>query len=66
MSFKLLCTWFLNKVNPILLEYGCPFANDLARLVTKLISTFGGIGGSNGSTYASIMVGSFFHTLMHF
>jgi hypothetical protein len=40
--FKLLCTWFLNNVNPILLVYDCPFANDLARLLTKLISTFGG------------------------
>src|SRR4030095_804144 len=56
---KLRCTWFLNRVNPILLECGCPFANDLARLLTNSISTFGGMGGSNGSTYASIIVGFF-------
>jgi hypothetical protein len=48
----------LNKVKPILLAYGCPRANDSARLLIKLISTFGGMGGSNGSTYASIIVGS--------
>ena len=32
----MLCTWFLNKVKPILLAYGCPLANDSARLLTKL------------------------------
>ena len=53
----MLCTCSLNKVKPILPTYGCPFANDSARFLTKLISTFGGIGGSNGSTYASTIVG---------
>lgn len=31
-----ICTWFLNKVKPILLAYGWPRANDSARLLTKL------------------------------
>ena len=63
----MLCTWFLNKVKPILLAYGCPLTNDSARLLTKLISTFGGMGGSNGSTHASIIVGFFSlnHGLLH-
>src|SRR6185436_16341745 len=55
--FKILCTWFLNRVNPILLAYGCPFTKDSARLVTNSISTLGGIGGSKGSTDASIITG---------
>ena len=48
--FKILCTWFPNRVNPILLAYGCPFTKDSAILVTNSILTLGGIGGSKGST----------------
>ena len=54
--FRVLCTWFLNKGKPILLANGCPLANDSARLLTKLISTFGDVGDSNGSKYASIIL----------
>jgi hypothetical protein len=57
--FRMLYTWFVNKLKPILQVYGCRLANDSARLLTKLISTFGDMAGSNRSTYASIIVGFF-------
>jgi hypothetical protein len=56
---KASCTLLRKSVSPILLWYGCHFANDSARWLTNSISTLGGIGGSNGSTCASMIVGLF-------
>ena len=47
----------LYKAKPILLAYGCPFANDSVSLARNSTSTFGGIGESKGSLFASTIAG---------